>query len=228
MKCHEFQTAVGAEPTSTNPDLVAHEQSCPSCAAYRKQMQEMDRLIYKALVVPVDDRVTADIGTTRFAQKRRAISRWQLAASLFASVMIAASIWVGSTRESLAEQIVSHTAHESFAMVRTDERVDPKVLADVLAKAGIGLRANAVDVSYAASCPVRGHEVPHLVVQTDQGPVTVLVLSEESETTTVQRFEEGGYEGVIVPAQRGVLAVLGKDAPVEQVVDKLSWAIDYW
>ena len=40
--------------------------------------------------------------------------------------------------------------------------------------AGAGL------VSYANSCVFRGHHVPHLVVQTEAGPVTVMVLVHES------------------------------------------------
>jgi|ADGO01.1.fsa_nt_gi Protein of unknown function (DUF3379). len=228
MNCHEFRTAIGADPSSQNADLRVHEQTCAACARYRKQMQDMDRLIHKALTVPIEERVASQSNAPRISQKRRTISRWQLAASLLASIMIVASIWVGTTRESLAEQIVTHTAHESFAMVRTDKRVDAKVLANILAKSGVGLREDVADVSYASSCPFRGHEVPHLVVQTDRGPVTVLVLANEPQTKAMERFSEGGYEGVIVPAPRGVLAVLGKDAPIEQVVDKLSWSIDYW
>jgi hypothetical protein len=228
MKCHEFQTAIGAEPNSTNPDVLAHLETCNACAAYRQQMQDMDRLIYRALVVPMDEATLSGSASTRSAPKRTSMARWQIAASLVASVTIAASIWVASTRESLAEQVVTHTDHESFAMIRTDERVDGQLLADVLANSGLSLRANAAEVSYASTCPFRGHDVPHLVVQTDEGPVTVMVLTEEEPTKTMERFEEGGYEGMIVPAPKGVLAVLGKDVPVEQAAEKLLWAIQYW
>lgn len=225
MKCHEFKTAIGAEPNSTHPDVLAHAETCSSCAAYRQQMQDMDRLIYKALVVPVDEVALSAPASPR---KRASMARWQIAASLVASVTLAASIWIASTRESFAEQIVTHTDHEAFSIVRTDERVDEHVVADILRKAGLSLRADAVDVSYASSCPFRGHTVPHLVVQTEDGPVTVLMLTEEKPAEQMERFEEGGYEGVIVPAPRGVLAVLGKDVPVEQAAKKLLGAIQYW
>lgn len=226
MKCHEFQTAIGAEPSSTNPDVLAHAEMCSACSAYLQQMQEMDRLIYKALVVPVND-ATLSGAAARSAPKRTSITRWQLAASFLASVMVTASIWVASTRETFAEEIVSHVHHESFAMVRTDERVDDQVLAGILAKSGLSLRPNAAEVSYASTCPFRGHQVPHLVVQTDQGPVTVMVLTEEKPTKTMKRFEEDGYEGVIAPAPRGVLAVLGKDVPVEQATERVRQALQW-
>lgn len=226
MKCHELQTAISAEPNSTNPDVLEHLQSCSACATYRDQMQAMDRLIYKALVVSVEESTLS--GTNpRTPSKQSWVARWQIAASLVASVLIGTSIWVASTRESFAEQIVAHTDHESFAMVHTDARVGDDVLARILEESGVSLRADAVDVSHAAICRFRGRGVPHFVVQTDEGPVTVMVLTEEKPIETNQRFSEEGYEGMIVPAPKGVLAVLGKDVSVERATEKVLAALTW-
>jgi hypothetical protein len=223
MNCHEFQTALAAEPNSTQVDLVAHVRECEACATYREQMQDMDRLIHRALMIPVDIPEGA-----RPAEKKPWVARWQVAATLIASVLVGTSVWVASTRESLAEQIVTHAHHESFAIVRTDEQVDSQMLKDILSKSNLSLRPDAAHVSYASSCPFRGYEVPHLVVQTEQGPVTVLVLVHEEASRAVKQIHESGYQGVIVPAPRGVLAVLGKDVPVQEATEKLLWAIEYW
>lgn len=223
MKCHEFQTAIAAEPNSAQAELVAHSQECEACAKYRQQMQGMDGLIYRALMISVDVPENAQP-----ASKKTWVARWQIAATLVASILIGTSVWVASTRESLAEQIVTHADHESFAIVRSDQQVDTQVLDDILSKSNLSLRPNAAHVSYASSCPFRGYEVPHLVVQTDQGPVTVLVLVHEEPSRAIKQINESGYQGVIVPAPRGVLAVLGKDVPVQEATDKLLWAIEYW
>ncbi|NLG76861.1 MAG: DUF3379 domain-containing protein [Xanthomonadaceae bacterium] len=225
MKCHEFQTAIGADPSSTHPDVLAHLESCSACAAYRRQMQEMDRLIYKALVVRVDEAALARATRERPAAHKPSVGRWQIAASLVASVLIAASVWVASTRESLAEQLVLHTERESFMMVRTDDRVDRQVLDDILARSGVSLRADAADVSHAAICLFRGKAVPHFIVQTNEGPVTVMVLADEKPASKKKRFAEEGYEGMIVPAPQGVLAVLGKDVSVEEATEKVLHAL---
>jgi hypothetical protein len=223
MKCHEFQTAIAAEPNSTDAGLLAHIEECEACAKYRQQMQDMDRLIHRALMIPVDLPETAQP-----VAKNTSIARWQIAATLLASVLIGTSVWIASTRESFAEQIVTHADHESFAIVRTEEQVDSQTLTDVLSRSNLSLRPNAAHVSYASSCPFRGHEVPHLVVQTDKGPVTVLVLVHEKSSRAIEQINEDGYEGVIVPAPRGVLAVIGKDVPVQEATQKLLWAIEYW
>lgn len=222
MKCHELQTAIGADPKSADPEVLEHVQTCSTCAGYRDQMLSMDALIYKALTVPVESLPAA------IAPRKAPARHWQIAASLLATVAIAGSVWVASTRDSLAEQIVTHTDHESFAMVRSDDRVDAKTLNDILADAGVSIKAEAADVSYASSCTFRDHEVPHLVVQTEQGPVTVLVLAHEKPTKSMQQIDEGGYEGVIVPAPRGVIAVLGKDVPAKDAAEKMLAAVEYW
>ena len=69
--------------------------------------------------------------------------------------------------------------------------------------------------------------MPHLVVQPEQGPVAVMILANEKPVKKMRRFSEDGYEGVIVPAPRGVLAVLGKDVPVEEAAEKLLGAVVY-
>lgn len=224
MNCHEFQTAIGADPNSTKPEILAHVEECAACARYRQEMQDMDRLIQRALAVPADFGSPAPRAA---AVKTKNFAAWRIAASLFAAVMIASSIWVASTRESFAEQIVTHADHEAFALIRTDERVGDQRLREILSRSNLSLRPGTTDVSYASSCPFRGHVVPHLVVQSEQGPVTVLVLANEESTTAVQTIDENGYEGVILPAPRGVIAVLGKDVPVQEVAEKVSWAIEY-
>jgi hypothetical protein len=78
----------------------------------------------------------------------------------------------------------------------------------------------------------RGHTVPHLVVQTDTGPVTVMVLTHEA-LRSAMRFNEQGYRGVIVPVRgHGSLAVLerGPDTDiktVEAVAARVQSALDW-
>lgn len=177
----------------------------------------MDRLIHRALEIEV---------AAPGARRKRAV-QWGLAASVLVAVLAGLVLWVVNPRETLAEQVVEHAEGEAFAMVRTSEIVAAAEVADVLARSGIRLKSGAMSVSYATTCPFRGHTVPHLVVQTGRGPVTVLVLAQEKSTGGTQRFEEGGYQGAIVPAPRGVLAVLGHDVPAEEIAAKVLAAVEY-
>ena len=86
----------------------------------------------------------------------------------------------------------------------------PAAVAEVLGPAGMRLGSGAGTVSFAARCVFDGRVVPHLVVQTPEGPVTVLVLSHRTVARPV-RFDEQGYAGIVLPAPRGSIAVVGQD-----------------
>jgi hypothetical protein len=78
----------------------------------------------------------------------------------------------------------------------------------VLRGSKLRLRSGVGIVSYASGCSFRGHTVPHLVVQTPTGPVTVMVLVHETVRNPAQ-FDEQGYRGTIVPVPgHGSIAVL--------------------
>ena len=137
--------------------------------------------------------------------RRRAFA---VAASVFAAVVVAGSLWLGVPRPSLAADVVEHMAEEPNAWARTQLPVPPPRLDRVLSESHVRLKSDAGLVTYANSCPFRGHVVPHLVVQTDAGPVTVMVLSHESVRAATE-FDEQGYRGEIVPVpHHGSLAVL--------------------
>jgi hypothetical protein len=129
---------------------------------------------------------------------------------------------------------VTHMREEPQAWRRTDVPVPGSKLQDVLRDSHLHLAtgAGAGMVSYANSCLFRGHRVPHLVMQTEAGPVTVMVLVHERASKTV-RFDEQGYRGVIVPvAGHGSIAVLTRgpatdiktiEAIAHRVLDSIVW-----
>jgi hypothetical protein len=145
---------------------------------------------------------------------------------------VAGGLWISVPGPSLAADVVTHMAGEPDAWRRTDVPVPSPELQDVLRDSHLRLAAGAGMVSYAASCAFRGHRVPHLVIQTASGPVTVMVLVHEPAAKPV-RFDEGGYLGVIVPVPgHGSLAVLTRDAATDskaieqiaaRVLDSIVW-----
>jgi hypothetical protein len=218
MKCAEFREAVGAEPNSSRVDVAAHVAQCPACARYRRELQQMDRAIYGALNVDV-----AAAAPKHSAMRRR--PAWSLAAGVVATVSVA--VWLLTGRESFAEQIVEHVQGEPKSLTQTSASLSSAELEKVLSRSGVRLKPGAAHVSYAMSCWFRGHFVPHLVVQTDAGPVTVLVMPKERPLSNAERIDEAGFAGVVLPAPRGVLVVLGQDVAVEGVAASVASALEY-
>jgi hypothetical protein len=223
MDCLQFRRAAGADPQRLDAAARAHAEACPGCADHLRQLRLLDVRILAALEVPVPGEVTAQGGSSTpiVGLDRR---RWlALAASIVAGVLVGTLLWVGGPRNSLARDLVEHLAHEPEALVVTERPADAAVLDEVLERGGIHLRPEIGTVSYANTCVFRGRRVPHLVVQTDRGPVTVMVLRHERPAGP-RSFDEQGVAGRIVPAGPGSIAVLGPaEADIGQVtVDVLA------
>ena len=246
MDCREFRQEAGADPCHLGAAAVAHRDACAACAESLRQTLALDEKILAALQVPVPDSVRRGTAAVSFEQgaggngragRAGHAARWPaigprrwmaLAASIAGGVLVGSLLWLGGPRASLAQDVVRHMGHEPQAMVATSREADPAEVEAVLERAGVHLRPGAATVSYANTCPFRGGKVPHLVVQTGAGPMTVMVLRDEKVPAPVD-FDEDGYAGTIVPAGPGSIAVIGHApaADLVQVAERVRNAIQW-
>ena len=208
MDCLQFRRIAGADPQQLDAAAQSHAEGCPGCAEHLRQLRALDACILAALEVPVPAPGVA-VASPAAPVARLDRRRWfALAASILGGVLVGTLLWVGGPRNSLARDLIEHLGHEPEALVVTQRPEDERVLGKVLERAGIRLRPEMGTVSYANTCVFRGRRVPHLVVQTDGGPVTVMVLRNERPAGP-ERFDEQGFAGRIVPAGPGSIAVIG-------------------
>jgi hypothetical protein len=233
MNCLEFRRLAGADPEHLTAEALTHRDGCPQCAEFLRKVQRLDATIFKALQIPAESRpvLPPDV-RPRIADAIQASvgsrNRWYaLAASIAGGVAVGALLWAGGSHDALARDAVAHMQHESASMTVSQVAADAENVRAVLAKDGVRLRSDVGRVSYVMSCPFRGHEVPHLVVQTSAGPVTVLVLRDErvSRATT---FHEQGYSGTLEPSGPGSIAVIGgSDEQVKEAASRVGAALEW-
>jgi hypothetical protein len=230
IDCAQYRRTVLADPHAESPELAEHLAHCAECPAYRERLLRFEGRLTRALridaqVVPMSAQVLR-----RPAWRNGRRNGWLAMAASLVVALLVGTLWLGVPHASLAADVVAHMAGEPEAWALTDVPVPSADLAPVLAEAHMRLRPDAGMVSYAQSCLFRGHHVPHLVVQTDMGPVTVMVLVHEN-VAAARMFDEGGYRGTIVPVQgHGSIAVLVKGeegdlAQVERVAARVKDAI---
>jgi hypothetical protein len=234
MNHNEARLLIGAEPDSRpSAELSQHLANCLECAQFQREMVTLDINIRRALEqgpvaaagAPVAS--VTPITSTRPgkpAKPTNVWSGWALAASFaVASVLV---IWALRPSDTLAHDIVAHVEYESDSW-SSKQPVPAARVTDTLAKAGVALDMSSDKVMYARTCLFRGHLVPHLVVSTARGPVTVLVLPDEKVAHRTD-FHEDGMTGVIAPAPHGSVAVLAQgnenvDAAAQQVQESVRW-----
>jgi len=233
MNHNEARLLIGADPRSASAELAEHLKTCPECAQFQQEMLTLDESIRRALeqgplgmpAAPVAS--VTPIASARSSPQRKVAntwSGWALAASVaVASVLV---IWALHPTNSLARDVVTHVENEASSW-RSTEPAPPRVVSQILADAGVALDMGSDKVTYAQSCLFRGHRVPHLVVRTARGPVTVLILRYETVKDRMN-FHEDGMTGVITPAPHGSIAVLAQgnenvDAVAQQVQSSVRW-----
>jgi|SRR5271167_371531 len=230
MDHQHYRRVILANPLDTDPEIEAHCAQCEDCRAFTERVIAFEQRLVSALKVTAPARAKILSFDSRAAvglsKGRR---RLALAASV-AMAFVAAGIWL-TPRSSLAADVVSHMAQEPAAW-QSHATLSAGELAPVLKRANMTLNPNAASVSYANSCSFRGQVVPHLVVQSPSGPVTVMVLIHES-VSKARQFDEQGYRGTILPiSHHGSIAVLMKepgttpaeiDAIAAQVRSAIVW-----
>ncbi len=135
----------------------------------------------------------------------------------------------GIEYESLADEIIAHLDHEPYALRVTDAPVSDRRLRSVVPADVAIMDHSAGLITYAQSCVINGKEVPHLVIQGKRGPVTVLLLPDETIGETIPLTGEH-IDGFILPVGSGSVAIIGERAETlhlikDRVVDSVTWEI---
>jgi hypothetical protein len=235
MNCDDYRQAIAAEPSYDGGD--AHLSACAGCRAFRDEMRVLEQKIARALAISVPELRLPDLpdldtaGVVSLAARRRVTAPVWMAVA--ATVVLAAFVGIrmfGSdvTYPSLADEIVAHLDHEPYALRVTDEPVDDRRLAKVVPANVAAMNHDAGLITYAQTCVINGRKIPHLVIQGEQGPVTILLLPDEAVDSPVP-IEGESINGVILPVGGGSVAIIGErneklDTIQTNVVNSVTWS----
>jgi len=243
MNCEDYREAIAADPSESFEDGAAHVAACESCSAYRAEMRALDDKIARALAIDVPALQIPDLppigeddeNVVNLPFRRVSIistPAWIGIAASFALAAIIGMQFVGNgpaNDQQLAAEVLAHLDHEPGALLVTNVSVSDEQFARVINPAvgtmdrGVGL------VTYARTCIINGMSIPHLVIQGEHGPVTLLLMPNEMVSSPVSLSGES-VNGVILPHGNGSIAIIGERneriQDLEQrVVDSVEWSI---
>jgi hypothetical protein len=205
MHCHHARLHIGGEPQALPREVHEHLTTCEQCSRFRDETLGMEGRLRQALELPLQ----------RFRQPTAPVRRFALAASVLLAVLLGGGFWLLRPESALAGEVMEHVIHEPDSWSH-QRQLSAAELSAVLQAAGVEFDVT-MPVVYAAPCPFRGHRVPHLVVQSSHGPITVMLLAHE-KVPSRQEFSEGAYRGVLLPAGRGSVAVITREGQVPEGV----------
>jgi len=231
MNCKDYKEAIAAEPSQAF-DGSEHAAACESCATFRDEILALDLRIAGALDIAVPDLQLPelpplgedDVNVVNLPFRRQGRLSAPVWVGLAASLVIATVIGVRFLSNdvvypSLADEIIAHLDHEFGALQVTykavSERKLARVVEDDVAEMDAGL------IIYANSCVINGNTIPHLVIQGERGPITLLLLPDEMVDSAIV-LEGVGITGVILPVGNGSIAIIGeRDEPLEDLQRRL-------
>jgi hypothetical protein len=206
-------------------------------------MRALDETIARALAIDVPELKIPDLPPMGEEDKnvvnlpfRRASKistpAWIGIAASFALAAIIGVQFTGNGPEHdqlLAEQVLAHLDHEPWALRVTDVAVSEEQFASVM-NPEVGTMDRDIGlVSYAQTCIINGRTIPHLVLQGEHGPVTLLLMPDEMVNSAVLLSGES-VNGVIIPMGEGSIAIIGeREENIEEleqrVLDSVEWSI---
>ena len=232
MNCDEYRQAISADPRFDGG--AGHIAGCETCREYRDETLALDARIARALAIevpPIAMPELEDVDTSNVTRIGRRLSppAWfAVAATLLLGVFLGVRLFdAGGHDIPLPEQILAHLPHESFAVKVSDKAVPAERLRAVVATDVARFDSGSTLITYAQTCEINGRDVPHLVMQGENGPVVIILMPEEKVTAALP-FGNGDVQGVILPVGSGSIAIVGSpgesfDDVERAVLNSVTW-----
>ena len=213
--CRHARLHIGADPHALPAEVTTHIANCAECSRFRDEMLVLDGKVHAALELPLG----------QFRKPAAPARRFALAASMVLALIVAGGFWMFRPATALAGAVVEHVEGEAGSWDMR-QPLPPADVAEVMRTAGAQFDS-PFPIVYAYPCPFRGHRVAHLVVQTGNGTMTVMLIPHEQVRRRTE-FSQDGMHGVLLPAGGGSVAILTRDGAVpdsmaEQIVSRVSW-----
>jgi hypothetical protein len=234
MNCDQYREAIAADPSFDGG--AGHLSECSSCQAYRKEMLELNQRISRALALDVPELDVPELpaietdNVVTLPTRKLSSPVW---IAMAATVVLAAFVgfrMIGGGVEypTLADELLAHIDHEHNSLVVTNVAISDERLTSVVPGDIARLDHSAGLITYAQSCVIGGHSVPHLVIQGEHGPVTILLMPDEM-VSGPQRITGESVNGVILPVGDGSIAIFGEreeslDRIEKEVLDSVTWS----
>lgn len=241
MNCEDYKEALAGDPSASFDGADVHVAACESCAAYTAEMQAFDAKIAQALSIDVPDLKlpslppVEDDNVVNMPFKNKQTFSMPTWIGIAATVVIAAFVGVrmidlqpGSGLP-LDQEVLAHFNHEPSALQVTTVAVSDEKFSSVVNPSIGTMDRNVGLVTYANSCIINGKTIPHLVIQGEKGPITLLLMPEEM-IDGAMTLDGEGVNGVILPMGDGSIAIIGEqdealDQIGQQIIDSVEWSI---
>ncbi len=236
----EFRKKAVIDPDSLAPEFLEKIKQNQNNHHFVKEQQLFNQKLLSAMAVPAPENLTdrillaQQLGEHKRHKTQKHQKQWRnwLGSSVAASLIFVLSLYymLPQTLDStlLVRNVLHHVIDDTHALnVRMNV---PKTSIDtMLASYGGKLNGPIGRVSFLGHCIIGGHTGIHMVLQTSQSVVTVLLLPSQN-INKPSLLNDQQLKGIIYPSQKGSVAIVSEDQeaiePTRKQIDQnLNWII---
>ena len=222
MNFSEFKKLIGADPWNRDPETLSARKSSKEFETVAMDAEIFEKKLQSAVLIEPPSDLLDDI--KRIGQqpdRRRSWMPLAMAASLLIAVGAVGMVWNQSRQlDGMKAYLADHYSQDGDKLIALasgsvlDSDVG-KVMASLNAAAGPGLTGRVKFIKY---CPTPEGRGAHMVVTTDQGPMTVIFMP-KTHVANGQVLNFDQMHAVLVDFDYGSAAVIGKQS---QAVENLE------
>jgi len=215
MNFSEFKRLIGADPWNRDPETLQARNSAPEFEAAAAEAEVFEKKLQSALhIQPPADLLNDIKAISRQPARRRNWMPLALAASLLITIGAVGMVWKQSRQwDSVEAYLADHYSHDGALVAQAivdvvSEQDVVQIMASLNASADPQLAGR---IKFIKFCPTPEGRGAHMVVRTDQGPMTIIFMPQTQVSDgELVRFDQ--MHAFLVALEHGSAAIIGKQS----------------
>ncbi|WP_028768342.1 DUF3379 domain-containing protein [Shewanella fidelis] len=213
----KFRRQAYSDPHNQDPEFLKAAMGSPEHDAFLNDLRKLDNKIEQALKVDVPDDLAAKLLLKQQLQQHHSQRRKTgFAFALVASVAFLAGMTFTLLRMApvdLSQHALAHVYHEDKAL-HIDEDVQFEQvnfqLASLTGNPSMRFTQQPGKVFYSTYCDFQGVQSLHLVMQGEQGKVTLFIVPLEDRLVLEEAFADNKYKGMGFATDNAYMLLVGE------------------
>ncbi|MEP1447228.1 MAG: DUF3379 domain-containing protein [Paraglaciecola sp.] len=229
----EFRRTLYADPNCSDERILAAIAEDPKKQAFRKELKQLDKDMDLASQVKVPDDLVHKLLLRQTMQSHRASkvrNRIQLAmaASVAFVVGVSFTMWQQHNLLNIADQAIAHVYMEGNYALEAQNNVSLQQVNAKLAQFGGEFTEELGQVYYANFCDFENVRSLHMVMQGENGKVSVFVIPHDDAHNAESTANGRGYQSQALDLKRASIVVVGEEgANIEGMKQQLKSKIHF-
>ena len=229
----EFRRTLYADPNSTDEKVLAAIADDPKKQEFYKDLKQLDNKMHQASEVEVPHDLMHKLILRQTMQSHKSSkvrNRIQLAmaASVAFVVGVSFTMWQQSDLLDLSKQAIAHVHYEGGYALDAQENVSLQHVNAKLAKFGGEFSEDIGRVYYANFCDFEKVRSLHMVMQGENGKVSVFVIPHDDTHNARNSASGKGYKSQAIDVKGASIVVVGEeDANVQKMKEQLKRKIHF-